>query len=289
MGEWTYGGESQTTFLGPGEKFTGSMTGRSIMNGFGLESVFNEQPPSGETQTVEVDTYDPVTKSYPYITASSDGSLSRGSFTVNGSIATWEGTSTVDGKRYRDRGTDAVAPDGMSITKQGEISEDGKNWVPWFTQKAIKVQDQDKAAVEAAVRDIEQAVQEYNFAKEKSLLTLEARWIDDSLPFKIADVDWTEFEKTKAAGVRINYQLHDFETHVQGDVAWVTVTVDATLSADSAEGQKLLHPTPYRECSSQTNHISCTATLVESMVLVKTPGGWKITLGHTSRLPRDQK
>src|SRR5271169_2694893 len=141
VGEWTYEGESQTTFLGPGEKFTGRMTGRSIMNGFGLESVFNEQSPSGETQRVEVDTYDPVTKSYPYIGVSSDGSFGQGAFRVSGSVATWEGTSMVNGKRYKDRGTDAVAPDGMSSTMHGEISGDGKTWVPLFTYKATKVQD----------------------------------------------------------------------------------------------------------------------------------------------------
>jgi hypothetical protein len=139
VGEWTYEGESQTTFLGPGEKFTGRMTGRSILNGFGLEVVFNEHAPSGETQTVEVDTYDPVTKSYPAFSASSDGSFSQGSFTVNGTVGTYEMSSVADGKQFKVRGTDAVAPDGMSITNHGEISVDGKTWVPWFTQKATKV------------------------------------------------------------------------------------------------------------------------------------------------------
>jgi len=45
VGEWTYEGESPTTFLGPGEKFTGRMTGRFILNGFGLETVDDEQSP----------------------------------------------------------------------------------------------------------------------------------------------------------------------------------------------------------------------------------------------------
>jgi hypothetical protein len=92
-GEWTYEGESQTTFLGPGEKFTGRVTGRSLLNGFGLESVSNEQSPSGEIQIVEVDTYDPVTKSYPVLSVYSDGSFFQGSFTVNGNVATYEGTA----------------------------------------------------------------------------------------------------------------------------------------------------------------------------------------------------
>jgi len=291
VGEWNYEGESQATFLGPGEKATGRMTGRSILNGFGLETVDIEQSPSGETQTVEVDTYDPVTRSYPYIMVSSDGSFSQGSFTLNGSVATWDGTSMVDGKRYKDRGTDAVAPDGMSLTKHGEISLDGKTWVPWFTLKATKVQDSEKGAVEATVRDFEQAVQEYNLDKAKSLLTPDARWIEDSFPQTI-DVLWPAFEQLKAAGVRITYRVHDFETHVQGDAAWVTLVLDGTFSADSAEGQKLLmqsFPSAKEYCLSQATSVSCEATFVESEVLAKAPSGWKIALGHTSRLKKEQK
>jgi ketosteroid isomerase-like protein len=288
VGEWSYEGENQTTFLGPGEKFTGRMTGRSISNGFGL-AIFDPSP-SGETQTVEVDTYDPVTKSYPYISVSDDGSYSQGSFTMSGSVATWEGTSMVNGKRYQDRGTDAVAPDGMSLTRHGEVSEDGKTWVPWFTLKAIKVQDDEKSAVEATVREFEQACQDYNHAKVNSLFTPDARWIEYSLSVK-ADDNWRQFEESKAAGIRITYWLHDFVTHVQGDVAWVTLTNDATFSADSAEGQKLLLQSrrAKEDCSSLGTHVSCSLTVVESMVLVKTPSGWKIALGHSSRAPKAQK
>jgi len=219
VGEWSYEGESQTTFLGPGEKYTGRMTGRSILNGFGLESIDNEQSPSGEIQRVEVDTYDPVTKSYPYISVYSDGSFSQGAFTVNGSIATWEGTSTANGKQYKDRGTDAIASDG---TMRGEISEDGKTWVPLFILKATKVQDSEKSAVEATVRGFEQAYQDCNVAEAKSLLTSDARRIEDALPEKITNMEWTDREELKAARVRSTLRLHDFETHVQGDVAWVT-------------------------------------------------------------------
>jgi isopenicillin-N N-acyltransferase like protein len=69
----------------------------------------------------------------------SDGSLSQASFTMNGNVATWEGTSVIGGKRVGDRGTDAVAPDGMGFTKQDEIRVDGKTWVPFSTRNAAKV------------------------------------------------------------------------------------------------------------------------------------------------------
>ncbi len=294
VGEWVYEGERQTTFLGPGEKFTGRMTGRSILNGFGLETIFNEQSPSGETQRVEVDIYDPVTKSYPALAVSSDGSFDQGSFTMSGSVATYEITSVADGKQVKGRGTDAVAPDGMSSTNHGEISVDGKTWVPLYTYKATKVQDNEKSAVEATVRGLEQAVQDYNLDKVNCFFMPEARWIEHSFPNNV-DAVWQSFEKLKAAGIHITYRLHDFETHVQGDVAWVTLTLDGTFSADTAEGQQILltptpnHPTPNTECSSQGTHVSCVTSYVESEVLVKTPSGWKIALDHTSRLPKDQK
>jgi ketosteroid isomerase-like protein len=287
-GEWTLEGESQTTFLGPGEKVTGKITARFILNGFGLESVSNEQSPSGEKQTVEIDTYDPVTKSYPDSHVSSDGSFFQGSFTVSGSLATWEGTSMVNGQRYKNRGTSTVASDGMSYIDRGEISVDGKTWMPLFTTKFTKVQDSEKSAVEATVRDLEQACQDYNLAKVRSLLTPGARWIEGSLPVKIDD-EWQWFDKAKAVGVRITYRVHDFETHVQGDVAWVTETTDGTFAADTSEGQRLLLLSAKEYCSSRETHVSCEIAFAESMVLVKTPSGWKIALGHTSSLPKDQK
>ena len=278
VGDWTY----------DGDKFTGTPTGRSILNGFGFESVFNEQSPSGETQSVEVDTYDSVRESYPYISVSSDGSFDQGSFTVRGSVAAWQGTVMVKGKQYKERGTDAVAPDGMSSAKYGEISVEGKTWVPW-SYKATEVQVDEKSAVEATVREFELAVQDYNLDKVNSFLTPEARWIEHSLPNNV-DVEIQTIEKLKSAGIHIAYRLHDLDAHVQGDVAWVTLNMDGTFSADSAEGQKLLlHPAPDKECMSQGSHVSCEITFVESQVLVKTPGGWKIALGHTSRVLKERK
>jgi ketosteroid isomerase-like protein len=152
----------------------------------------------------------------------------------------------------------------------------------------VLAQDNEKSAVEATVRDFEQAFQDYNYAKLNSLLTRDARSIMNSLPEKMDRWEW--HDKTKAAGIRITNRPHDFETHVQGDVAWVTLTLDETLSADSAEGREmLLRPGPDKECLSQGIQVSCESTFVESEVLVKTPSGWKIALIHTTRLPKAQK
>ena len=147
----------------------------------------------------------------------------------------------------------------------------------------VLAQDNEKSAVEATVRGFEQAVQDYNLAKVNSLLTPEARWIENSLPLKI-DAVWQWFDKAKTAGVRITYLPHDFEIHVQGGVAWVTLTLEGIFSADSAQGRKFLHLDTVAG-----NPPALQVTYVESEVLVKTSSGWKITLGHTSRLPKAQK
>ncbi len=144
----------------------------------------------------------------------------------------------------------------------------------------VLAQDSEKSAVEGTVRSLEQAAQDYNLARVISLLTPDARWIENSLPAKAVDLEWPEFEKAKAAGVRITIRPYDFETHVQGDVAWVTLTLDETLAGHSLEAQKFLHLDAAGEVK---------ATWVESEVLVKTPSGWKIALGHSSLLPKAQK
>jgi hypothetical protein len=138
-GVWAYEGEAYSTFLGPGGKFSGTMTGRLTAGGFGLECVFSERGPWGETRIVEMDGYDPVAKNYPYLSVASNSNIYRGAFTVQGTVAKWEGVSIVNGKQYRDRGTDAVSPDGMNIDKRGELSQDGKTWVPSFSFRARKL------------------------------------------------------------------------------------------------------------------------------------------------------
>ena len=50
-------------------------------------------------------------------------------------------------------------------------------------------QDQERSAVEAAVRRFEQAVQEFDRKKANAVITPDARWIENSLPVKFDD-EW---------------------------------------------------------------------------------------------------
>jgi ketosteroid isomerase-like protein len=133
-------------------------------------------------------------------------------------------------------------------------------------------QEDDKKAAEIVVRSFEQAVQEFDFDKADSFLAPDARWIENSYPGPVEPGLRRAFQRYKDAKVRIDYHPQDAEVHVSGDVAWVTITLNSTWDAGPAgalsDGKSKAH-----------------LIFVESEVLVRTPGGWKIVLGHTTRLP----
>jgi ketosteroid isomerase-like protein len=133
-------------------------------------------------------------------------------------------------------------------------------------------QEDDKKAAEQVVRSFEQAVQEYDFDKADSLLTPDAHWIEFGYPTPVEPWLRQVFQKFKDAKVRIDYHPQDAEVHVSGDVAWVTITLNTTLEAG-----------PGAPLPNGRNHAH--AIYVESEILVRTPGGWKIVLGHTTHLP----
>jgi len=153
-----------------------------------------------------------------------------------------------------------------------------------------KAQDSENSAVEATVREFERAVQEFNRDKANSSLTLDARWIENSRPVRFDD-EWQPVEKLRAAGIRIAFRVHDFESHVQGNVAWVTLTLDGTFTRNSEGAKNPPHTQAVGECFGTAASDPCEShiTFVESEVLVKTSSGWKIALGHTSALPKGKK
>lgn len=265
FGEWTYEGENQATFLGPGGKFTGRMTGRPIMDGFGAEYVFVENGPSGETRRVEIDTYDPVAKNYPGISISSDGSFSQASFTMNGNVATWEGTSVVNGRRFKDRGTDAVAPDGMSFTTHGEISEDGKTWVPSFAFKAnkIKAAPAESASVEQKLIKLETELGDA--WPKRDAASMDRMLADDYMGTGTDGSVWTKAQilELVKSDERSSAISDDWKVRVYGDVVVVMgrYTFKMQLEGKEVTGQERFTDT-----------------------WVKRAGRWQCVAAHTSRI-----
>jgi ketosteroid isomerase-like protein len=151
----------------------------------------------------------------------------------------------------------------------------------------------EKIAVEGTVIGYEDALQTYDFGKANSFLAQDAKWIERSPP-QTAASDGTEggfWTKAKATKVRLRNEPHDFDVHVQENMAWVTLIVDVTTTADNEEARNLLARTETEETGklSDPSQHEWRGTYVESEVLTKTPNGWKISLGHTSRLPEKIK
>ncbi len=136
-------------------------------------------------------------------------------------------------------------------------------------------QEDDKQATINVVLAHEQAVQAYDFDKMDSLHTPDARAIEESYPHPFEPDERQGYQAYKDAGIRIDYHPQDAVAEVRGNVAWVTVALHSVWTADTPAGQAMLG---VREGY---------ATYVESFILLKTPAGWKIALGHTSQLPPD--
>ena len=141
------------------------------------------------------------------------------------------------------------------------------------TRTASK-EDDKKAAINAVLAH-ELACQTYDFDKLDSLHTPDSQGIEESYPQPFEPGARGSYQAFKDAGIRIDYHPQDAVAEVRGDVAWVTVTLHSVWTADTPAGLAMLG---VREGY---------ATYVESFILVKTPAGWKIALGHTSQLPPD--
>jgi ketosteroid isomerase-like protein len=140
-------------------------------------------------------------------------------------------------------------------------------------RRAASEEDEKKAAINAVLAH-EQACQTYDFDKLDSLHTPDSRGIEESYPGPTEPGLRHFYQSMKDAGVSIDYHPQDAVAEVRGDVAWVTVTLHSVWTADNPAGKAMI---------GGEWHV----TFVESFILVKTPDGWKIALGHTSQLPAD--
>ena len=145
------------------------------------------------------------------------------------------------------------------------------------TNLRAAVQENGRMAVEETVRKYEHACEQFDFTTANSLLAPDARWIEDSYPepAKFTGQGWSKhWEDMKKAKVRLHYQIRDLETHISGDVAWITLSLDTVATADTAEAIKL-----------NGNVREWRGVFVESYVLLNRRGEWKVALGHTSSVP----
>jgi ketosteroid isomerase-like protein len=135
-------------------------------------------------------------------------------------------------------------------------------------------EDDKQAAINVALAN-ERAVQENDFDKVDSLYTPDARVIEESYPHPFEPDERRDWQLNKEAGLHVEYHPQDAVADIRGNVAWVTLTLHSTWTADAPVGRTMLGGNVERE------------TYVETFVLVKTLAGWKIAFRHTSTLPPD--
>lgn len=134
----------------------------------------------------------------------------------------------------------------------------------------------DKSAIEQVVRECEAAVAAFNFERANSYLEPGAIWIERTYP-KPADEYSGWWQLAKAAGVHLEYELSNVDVQIEGNVAWVTLVLKALIRGDTAEARKLVG-------TSEMPQGETRPVFVESIVLRKSNGQWKIVLGHTTQL-----
>jgi hypothetical protein len=139
LGHWTYQIETQATPMGPAGKSSGEADFRMVLGGFFMEVHYREKGSAGNSELIEFVGYDAASNTFfnPYF--GSDGSTSTSTLTANGNTFNSSGKISVGGKQYMTRGVDTLSDDGMIATWKGEISTDGKTWMPWYEMKGTKV------------------------------------------------------------------------------------------------------------------------------------------------------
>ncbi len=144
VGDWTWESEVLATPFGPAGKSTGKSSVRPILGGFFVEWRSEDKGPTGATQGIEIDGYDPVTKKFTWNFFTSDGTTQTVTYTIEGNTVSISGTQVTGGNQAKIRGTVVFAPDFMSFVEKREMSIDGKVWMPVFESKSTKVKSSPK-------------------------------------------------------------------------------------------------------------------------------------------------
>jgi ketosteroid isomerase-like protein len=146
----------------------------------------------------------------------------------------------------------------------------------------------DAQGVEAVIRDFNGALQANEFDSASALLASDARWIEAGRPVPAADlIDL--FRTLGSLGFGLQYEVSDFSVHGQGDFGWATWASEGSYTVSSAEGKDLVRTYlaagwPFAVDSSSVEWRAAVLS-IESAVLQRQNGAWKIVLGHTTDLP----
>jgi hypothetical protein len=144
VGHWTYTGEYKPGPLGPGSKIVGDYDFQFVLNGFVVEGHTTEHTADATVHFLEIDLYDPATQSIATNVYADDGTHYSGTITVSGQTATWMVKFLAADKKYQLRQSFTASNNGKTAREYGEISADGKTWLPFFVASCTRVSQSDK-------------------------------------------------------------------------------------------------------------------------------------------------
>lgn len=140
VGHWTFTGEYKSGSWGQGAKITGDYTFHLLLKGFVLEARLTERSTHAATHYLEIDAYDPVKRSITFSEYSDASTSYCGVVNIDGRTIIRNGTVTASGKQFPVKETLLLSADGKSATVKGELSSDGKNWLPYFEAKLTRME-----------------------------------------------------------------------------------------------------------------------------------------------------
>jgi hypothetical protein len=100
-------------------------------------------------------------------------------------------------------------------------------------------EDDKKAAINVVLAH-EQGVQAYDFDKVDSLHTPDARAIEEFYPHPFEPAERRGYQAYKDVGMRIVYHPQDAVADVRGNIAWVTVALHSSWTADTPARRAML-------------------------------------------------
>ncbi len=205
--------------------------------------------------------YDPARKRLAHVVVGSDGVVQRGIHTDD--VTGWEATSDGAHASYKVRGSDTHAADGEQFTRRGQMSLDGKNWLPLFEAEFTKVAEISGATAddEPELIKLEEELGEAVVKRDRATMD---RMVADDATIGIAEgffvTEQQVLDYVQSGAFKLNSMTwEDLKVRTYGDMAVVTGALRWT-DADGQRGRDVL-----------------------TDIWHKRDGGWQIVATHESK------
>jgi len=149
----------------------------------------------------------------------------------------------------------------------------------------------DADGIEEVIRGFTAALQSAQLDSARAFLASDARWIEEGFPAP-ADDAIAAFRTYFSVGMGIQYELRDITVRGEGDFGWVTWANEGAFTVSSPEGKDIwrryLAAGWPGAVDSSSVEWRASALYIESAVLQRQDGVWRIALNHITELPPEQ-